>query len=247
MYADFAQVYDRLMQDVDYTDWAAYYVLLLERAGIAPGALVTECACGTGSLSLPLSEIYTLTGLDISQEMLSIAADKLRFHGQNIPLVRQDMQKLTLIKQQDAILATCDGVNYLRDEQSLQRFFRAAFEHLKPGGALCFDISSGYKLQHILGNNTLTNTHGDVHYIWHNDWDQAKGLLGMELHLYIREGQEQCRYLLEHQLQKAWSADVLKLQLELAGFRDITIFGDKTFSSPEEQSPRLHILALKKI
>ena len=247
MYADFAQVYDRLMQDVDYTDWAAYYASLLLKAGIAPGALVTECACGTGSLSLPLSETYTLTGLDISQEMLSIAAAKLRRHGKNVTLVRQDMQKLTLMKQQDAILATCDGVNYLRDEKSLQRFFTAAFEHLKSDGALCFDVSSVYKLQHILGNNTLTNTQGDVHYIWHNDWDEAKRLLQMELHLYVREAQELYRYLSEHQLQKAWSADELKLQLELAGFSDITIFGDMTFSPPDEQSPRLHIMALKKI
>ena len=47
MYADFAQVYDRLMQDVDYTGWAVYYMSLLQKAGIEPGALITECACGT--------------------------------------------------------------------------------------------------------------------------------------------------------------------------------------------------------
>ncbi|NLC31798.1 MAG: class I SAM-dependent methyltransferase [Clostridiales bacterium] len=246
MYVDFAQVYDRLMQDVDYTAWADYYVSLLSMAGISPGATVTECACGTGSLSLPFSERYTLTGLDISQEMLSIAADKLRRHGKNVPLIRQDMQKLSLIKKQDAILATCDGVNYLRDKRSLQKFFTSTLMHLKPGGVLCFDISSVHKLRHTLGNNTLSHTQGDVHYIWYNDWHEAKHLLQMELHLYVKESQGHWRYLVEHQVQRAWSADELRAELELAGFDAITIFGDRTFVLPDEQTQRLHISALKK-
>ena len=47
MYADFA-VYDRLMQDVDYAAWAAFYMALLDSLGVSPGAAVAECACGTG-------------------------------------------------------------------------------------------------------------------------------------------------------------------------------------------------------
>ena len=33
MYAAFASVYDRLMADVDYTAWAAFYHALMERYG----------------------------------------------------------------------------------------------------------------------------------------------------------------------------------------------------------------------
>ena len=247
MYADFAQVYDRLMQDVDYAGWAAYYMSLLQKAGIEPGALVTECACGTGGLSLTFCERYQLTGLDLSQEMLSIAAAKLRLQGKQIPLVRQDMQKMNLQKPQDAILATCDGVNYLRDEQSLQRFFQGAYRHLKPGGVLCFDVSSYYKLSHTLGNNTLTSTQGDVHYIWYNGWDESKRLLQMALHFYVRGSQGQWQYLLETQAQRAWLADELKSQLTEAGFSSICIYGDRTYAAPDGQSPRHHIMATKTV
>ena len=247
MYADFAQVYDRLMQDVDYTGWAAYYRSLLQKAGIMPGALVTECACGTGNLSLHFCEHYQVTGLDLSQEMLSIAAAKLRLQGKHIPLVRQDMQKMKLQKPQDSILATCDGVNYLKDEQALQRFFQEAYRHLKPGGVLCFDVSSFYKLSNTLGNNTLTSTQGDVHYIWYNDWDEPKHLLQMALHVYVRGSQGQWQYLSETQTQRAWLPDELKDQLTEAGFSEICMYGDRTYAAPDEKSPRHHIIAIKTV
>ena len=54
MYTAFASVYDRLMTGVDYQGWANFYHALMERYGI-PRGKVCECACGTGSLTIPLA------------------------------------------------------------------------------------------------------------------------------------------------------------------------------------------------
>ena len=40
--------------------------------------------------------------------------------GMNIPFVQQDMRSLNLHKPVDAVLATCDGVNYLMTDEDLQ-------------------------------------------------------------------------------------------------------------------------------
>lgn len=245
MYTDFALVYDRLMRDVDYTAWADHYLTLLGLAGIHDGALVTECACGTGSLTLPLSAHCQVTGLDLSQEMLSQAAMKLKRAGRQVPLIRQDMQQLRVHKPQDAVLCTCDGVNYLSGDKGPERFFASAYHALRPGGALVFDVSSFYKLSQLLGDKTLTRTLDDCHYIWYNCWQPQASLLHMQLHVYLRAPDLRFDYFVEEQRQRAYTTDELTLALTRAGFERIQIFGGLTLNTPQAQDERLHVLAIK--
>ena len=114
MYTGFAEVYDTLMNDVHYGAWADMYARMMTAYGIPRNAKVCECACGTGSLTLPLQQLgYEMMGIDLSQEMLWQAAQKARKAGFGIPFIRQDMRQLRLHRPVDAVLATCDGVNYL--------------------------------------------------------------------------------------------------------------------------------------
>ena len=155
MYTGFAEVYDELMADVKYAEWADFYATMMAAYGIRSGR-VCECACGTGGLTIPLAKRgFTMTGVDLSQEMLWQAAQKAREAGVAVPFVRQDMRKLHLHRPMDAILATCDGVNYLLTDEDLLDFFRAAYASLRPGGGLFFDISTPYKLRNNLGNQII--------------------------------------------------------------------------------------------
>jgi ubiquinone/menaquinone biosynthesis C-methylase UbiE len=153
-YDSFAAVYDQLMDDVDYDRWALYYRdLLLDGQDMKPSDLgrVVECACGTGNLTIPLQKRgYQMIGVDLSREMLWQAAQKTRKQGLAIPYVQQNMKSLNLHRPVDAVLATCDGVNYLLNEEELNSFLQAAYRAIRPGGALLFDVSTPYKLKHIL-------------------------------------------------------------------------------------------------
>ena len=152
-YEAFAGLYDALMDDVDYDGWAAYYLKLIEGAGVAPKTLC-DCACGTGSMSVRFAERgLRVTGVDLSGDMLRQAQAKARRYGVNAMFVCQDMCALALPRPVDALVCACDGVNYLTDDDRLSAFFARARESLKPGGALAFDISSAYKLKSVLGNN----------------------------------------------------------------------------------------------
>ena len=122
MYTAFASVYDRLMADVDYAAWAAYYRELLTARGVGGGALC-ECACGTGSLTLPLARQYDMIGVDLSGDMLAVAQDKARRAGLSIPFVQMDMRDFALHRPVDGVLCTCDGVNYLETDADIAAFF----------------------------------------------------------------------------------------------------------------------------
>ena len=103
-YGAFAEVYDLLMDDFDYPAWAQYYLKLLETAGVRPKTMA-ECACGTGSMTIPFAEAgIRVTGVDLSGEMLEIAAEKARRAGVRPMFVCQDMAKLTLPRPADALV-----------------------------------------------------------------------------------------------------------------------------------------------
>ena len=150
MYDDFAGVYDTLMDDYDYDAWSAYYLSLIDDMLDERPARMAECACGTGSLTVRFAQAgMSVVGVDLSASMLRRAEEKARKWGVKAAFVRQDMKKLELPRRVGAVLATCDGVNYLTTPADVRAFFAAAYSQLLPGSVLCFDCSSRHKLERV--------------------------------------------------------------------------------------------------
>ena len=245
MYTSFAEVYDQLMDNVNYDRWADLYREILTSCGVA-GGKVCECACGTGGLTVPLQKRgYQMTGVDLSQEMLWIAAQKARRQGLGIPFVQQDMRQLRLHRQMDAVLATCDGVNYLLTDEDAAAFFAAAYAALKPGGALVFDVSTPWKLENMRGNQILCEDRPDVTYMWQNRYDAGKALLDMHLCIFIRQKDGSYRRIDETQRQRAHTVEGLTALLRGVGFTGVKVYGNSRMEAPREQEQRWHLAAVK--
>lgn len=245
IYEGFAAVYDSLMGDVNYDEWARYYLQMARRNG-TDVRRAADCACGTGNLTLALArQGIQMTGLDISMEMLQIAGQKARAAGLSMPFVRQDMRRLLLHRPMDAVFCACDGVNYLTQPQDVCDFFRAAFKALRPGGALLFDVSTQYKLSTILANNSLANDGEDVAYLWQNHYSPASRLVQMDLTFFVREADSRYRRFGETHFQRAHTAQELSQWLRDAGFGAIAFWGDKTFSAPDAHTQRMHVAAIR--
>lgn len=244
-YANLAGYYDLLMDDVDYSAWAEYYLALLRRAGVAPGRLC-DCACGTGAMSVQFAlRGLMVTGADISGEMLSKAQERARREGVQAMFVRQDMCALKLPRPVDAVVCACDGVNYLLNDDRLSAFFQSARSALRPGGALAFDISSAHKLRNIIGNNLFGEDREDVAYLWFNRYDPERDTVTMDLTFFARDPDGRYRRCEESHVQKAHDPAHLAALLTQAGFSGIEIFGDKTFSPPGPDESRIHFLAVR--
>ena len=243
MYQGFAEIYDELMDDVDYEGWADYYARLLSIYGVREGK-VCECACGTGGLTLPLYRRgYQMTGVDLSREMLWQAAQKARKDGIAMPFVQQDMKALNLHRPMDAVLATCDGVNYLTKEEDLLSFFRAAHRSVRPGGALIFDVSTPYKLKEILCRGLMCEDREDITYLWQNTWHEKTATVDLDLCFFLKEKDGRYRRMEEHQTQRAWDAKTLKETLWHAGFRTVSFYADMTLNTASDQNQRWHVAA----
>lgn len=244
-YGAFAEIYDLLMDDFDYPAWAEYYLKLLSEAGVKPKTLA-ECACGTGSLTIPFAKRgIRVTGVDLSGEMLAVAQQKARKNGVQAMFVKQDMSRLALPRPADALVCGCDGVNYLLTEAQLRGFFQSAHQAIRPGGALTFDISSEYKLENVLGNGFFGEERDEAAYLWANQWDEKARTVRMDLTFFCREPGGLYRRFAETHVQKAHRPDELVRLMEECGFSKIRVFGDRTMEPPKDDELRIHFLAVR--
>lgn len=161
--AKFAEVYDIFMDNTDYDAWANYIISLLP-TDFPKGARIFECGCGTGALTLRLNKAgYDVTGSDISRDMLEVAAEKSRRCGQKTKFICMDMRRIELHRPVDCIIAACDCVNYLTSREDVEKFLLTAFNGLRPGGILLFDVSSRYKLRTFSGKTAIATAERTLH------------------------------------------------------------------------------------
>ncbi len=242
-YTSLAGAYDALMADVDYEAWARYALSLLALHGVNKGARILDAACGTGKLTLPLAKAgYALTGADASEDMLRLASEKARKAGLNIPFIRQRLEALSVHRPQDAIVCACDGVNYLASEDEVKAFFTAARNALAPNGVLLFDISSRYKLKHILNGRIFGDDQEDVACFWQNVYDERYHMLEIDLTLFIKNGKAFERFRERH-IQRAHTALELTRALRQCGLEPLGIYGFLTTDKPARNAERIQFVA----
>lgn len=234
-YRDFAYIYDRLMHcDIDYDKWCDYIENLFDKHSVSPDTLC-ELACGTGNITSRLhSRGYNMTGVDISSDMLFVAQEKT----DGIEYICSDMSKVNLDGMYDGFLCMIDGLNYVITPKAVINTFKTVKERLKENGVFIFDISSQYKLKHIIGNETFIHSEYDVFYSWENRYIERYNLSDMLLNFFVRNGDSYNRFEERH-LQRGWSIDEMKKMLKMAGFTDIFVYNELTFEAPTDDSQRL--------
>ena len=241
-YQSLSAVYDSFMYDVSYGEWAAYINGFLQPRG---GGRILEYACGTGSITLELLKLgYELTAVDISDSMLSEAAAKIGASPYSAEFVLADAAELRLSKPFDAIVCACDGLNYITGEDKLNRLFASAFHNLRPGGVFAFDISSEYKLSHVLGNDFFYDDADDGTLFWQNSYDEAARLATMDITLFKREGEVYQRFDEQH-IQKGWRRQEIERIAGKNGFSSIDTYEFGLLTPPNKNVERLQFVAKK--
>lgn len=244
MYDNFAYIYDELMDDFDYKEWFEYIKEIFKGYNKSP-VNILEMACGTGSLSYYIGkEGYKLTCFDLSDEMLSIAYDKLK-RLKNVKILKQDMTDFNINKKFDSIISICDSINYILDENDLLATFTNAYNHLNDDGIFIFDINSYYKLREVIGHNTFVEDRDNIFYTWQNYFDEEKNISEFYLtFFYSEDGENFTRFDEVHQ-EKAYRIGEIEAMLKRAGFLNIDVYDAFTFDRPGELSERINFVATK--
>lgn len=233
-YEALADIYDCLMEDIDYGQWAAYIHRLLEKNHCA-GKRLLDLGCGTGNITIPLAQKgYQITAVDRSAEMLAQAQAKSVALGLSIDWRQQDMTALHLTDEAgeeplfDAIIATFDAFNYLTEPEDLQELLHRLNGLLADGGILLFDVQTPYKLRQYLGNNIFTLHRPEVEYMWENHFDEEEQLCQMDITFFIRQENGLYQRVTECHQEKVYDLDMLKTWLKFSDFEVLGVYRELT-------------------
>lgn len=225
MYSDFADVYDSLMNDVDYRKRTAYLMRLFKKHGAVP-TLLLDLACGTGGFSNEFARLRTeVIGVDMSQEMLSAARENSAALGTDVLFLCQKAEELDLYGTVDGAVCCMDSLNHITDYRTLCRAIEKVSLFLEEGKLFIFDVNTEYKHREVLGNNTFVIEQDDVYCVWQNEYNAEKRLTDITLDFFIGDGENYKRSCEEFS-ERAYTAKELQNALENAGLEILAVYDD---------------------
>ena len=242
-YKNLAASYDRLTNDVDYEATVEFYNAILAQEGAKPRTAV-DLACGTGSVSAILArQGLRVTGVDMSEDMLSVAWEKTA-DMENQPLfVCQKLQELALPRGVDLAVCALDSLDYILDPADCKEAIRRAYKALNPGGIFIFDVNTPEKLRAMDGQMFIDED-DDVYCVWRGEFDEETNICTYDMDLFQRQGDLWHRSFEEHR-EYAYSAKMLTSFLKEAGFTGIRVYGDRRLEAPRESDQRIYFKARK--
>ena len=242
-YHELAKSYDRLTNDVDYEATVEFYMQILDREGLKPRTVV-DLACGTGSVTEILARKgYQVTGVDMSEEMLTEAMAKVMDMENPPRFVCQKLQELRLPRAVDMAVCALDSLDYITDPADCAEAIRRTYKALNPGGIFIFDVNTPEKLRAMDGQVFLDED-DDVYCVWRGEFDAQANICSYGMDLFQRRGEVWHRSFEEHR-EYAYSAEQLVGYLKDAGFTHIEVFADRLFEDPREEEQRIYIKARK--
>ena len=244
-YHALAASYDRLTNDVNYRDTVEFYRQIMDREDVKPRTAV-DLACGTGSVALILAEMgLEVTGVDMSEEMLTVAMDKASEMDYPPMFVCQSLQELSLPRGVDLAVCALDSLDYITNPDDCREAIRRIYRALNPGGIFIFDVNTPEKLRAMDGQVFLDED-DDVYCIWRGEFDEDTNICSYGMDLFQRQGSVWHRSFEEHR-EYAYSQEQLTEYLRGAGFMRIRVYGDRRLEAPQPGEQRIYFSARKGI
>ena len=214
-YQKFAQFYDAYVQDFAHD--LEFYTTLCQ-----PEDRLLEIGCGTGRvLKYVLERGYSITGVDISHDMLDVARQKLHVFVENgqLRLLNHDFQHAPLENRYDKILVTFYTFNYILEQP--ETFLRHLAASLVPGGLLVMDLFYPHTLAHPEDENVWREKawHFQQRVIHLKDKRTVRDNIEERIQIYI-EGDEEID-ITTH--RKYYAPDDITQLLKSAGFHDTLV------------------------
>ena len=242
-YHALAASYDRLTNDVDYEAIVAFYHEIIKTENLRPKSVV-DLACGTGSVALILARMgYRVTGVDMSEEMLTVALQRA-MEQENMPMfVCQTLQQLRLPKAVDLAVCALDGLDYILNPDDCKEAICRVYKSLNPGGLFIFDVNTPEKLRAMDGQVFLDED-DDVYCVWRGEFDGETNICTYGMDLFQRRGNVWERSFEEHR-EYAYSIQQLTEYLKAAGFTHIRVYADGKMEAPRSGEQRIYFSARK--
>jgi SAM-dependent methyltransferase len=140
----YSRFYDLLYSEKDYEAECDFLENLWKRYADREIRTILDLGCGTGGHALPLAKRgYSVSGVDMSPQMLSIADKKAESSKLSIHWQSGDIRSVRLERVFDTVISMFAVIGYQTENKDVSDAFKTARLHLKPGSLFIFDVWFG--------------------------------------------------------------------------------------------------------
>lgn len=240
-YETFAFVYDEVMDDSLYQQWLDFSLRHLPKATNQ----VLELACGTGALAVEFAKNgFDVTGLDLSEEMLTLASDRAIQEDVSINWVAGDMLDLTDIGKYQAVTCFSDSLCYMQDATQVQQVFKRVYQLLEESGTFIFDVHSIYQIDEVFPDYSFHDQTEDFAFLWDSYSGDSSHSIEHFLTFFVKKEGEMFERFDELHKERTYSLDMYQKMLTEVGFK-VEVFADFMDDEPMETSKRWFFVCQK--
>lgn len=242
-YTGFAYYYDEYMDNIPYEEWGEYLMQLLKEQGVPADGAVADLGCGTGTVTRMLDKAgFDCIGIDMSEDMLGIAADRMYEAGQEIIYTEQDMRDFALPYTVDACVSIGDSMNYITSEKDLESVFTCVHDNLSAGGVFIFDLKTIHFFKDILKDNTYAQNRDDSAFIWDNVYDEESRNNIYDLAIFARNESGSFDRFEENHYQHGFYDEEVKRAAKNGGLTLVAVYDAFGHDAPKPDSERLYYI-----
>lgn len=245
-YSKFAQYYDAIYNEiVNYESQTSFLQKVFDKFHKGEVESILDIGCGTGNFTVLFAKRgYSTTGIDLSDEMIRVAKEKMRKgqRSKNLQFLKMDMRDIQLNKKYDVATVLFGGFGYLLEYDEVERFFAGVRKHLDKDGLLIFEF------WHVSG--VLPQSSSKSGFItWHKVQDRDTLIIRLDASKYDPKSnisrvlfdfyiintrtKELVDSFSETHLLKTYSMSEMRNLLEQNGFQLVGFFKDAPGNSGE--------------
>lgn len=147
VFNQYSEYYDLLYKDKNYNLEVDYIVSIISK--MHPDAKsILDIGCGTGiHANLLASRGFTVTGVDFSDEMITIANEKIKTdyteNSSRLKFIKGDLRSFISEEKFDVVLSLFHVFSYLNSNSDVAAGFKTVDLNLKKDGLFIFDFWHG--------------------------------------------------------------------------------------------------------
>jgi ubiquinone/menaquinone biosynthesis C-methylase UbiE/pyrroloquinoline quinone (PQQ) biosynthesis protein C len=180
---------------------------------ISEPSILDLCA-GTGSHAKLFTERNArVTGIDRSEAMLAIARRKVP----SAKFIQADIRDFSFDETFNAVICMYGAIHYVEQPPDIVRVLRLAYEHLKPGGILIFDLRESANLPEKLAGEVRNNLG------FRKFWLRRRGMEASDLYVVSAFNADTHEHFLE--VHNLFQTDPYRIAnwAKMSGFKNVSL------------------------
>lgn len=239
-YEEFARVYDSVMDEELYDLWFDFS----QRHFPKDTKKLMELACGTGILSVIFSQAgYDVTGVDLSEEMLTIADKRARQMGEKITFAAGDMRELSSETTFDVVTCYSDSLCYMSNASEVQRVFDGVYNSLNAEGVFIFDVHSTYQVDSLFPGYSYHENDEDFAFLWDSFEGDYPHSVVHELTFFVKDSDG--KFVRKDEVHQERTYPLAEYLQQLHKFSKVDVYADFQDEQPDEESLRWFFVCKK--